>query len=214
MKPGEQTSGSIEIDGQTIGFLSYLPSAYTAKSEWPLLLFLHGAGERGDDIALVARHGPPKLAAGGQDFPFIIISPQQKKGVWWKAGPLLALLDHIQSQYRLDPDRIYVTGLSMGGFGTWGLLAEAPHRFAAAAPIAGGGKPALACDMQSVPVWAIHGAQDPVIPVDRSREMIAALRACGGGDVRYTEYPDAGHDSWTKTYADAALYNWLLSHRR
>ena len=117
------------------------------------------------------------------------------------------------ARYRVDEDRVYVTGLSMGGFGTWSLLALHPDRFAAAAPICGGGTPRLACRAGRLPIWVFHGADDPTVPLRRSEEMVDALAACGG-DVRFTVYPNTGHDSWTKTYDDPAFFDWLLEHRR
>jgi predicted peptidase len=195
-------------------YLLALPDGYeTSDADWPLLLFLHGAGERGDSLGLVKRHGPPKLIARGERLPFIVVSPQQAAGGWWDPYLLRGLLDEITASYRVDEDRLYVTGLSMGGFGTWALIALDPDRFAAAAPICGGGTPRLMCGVGRLPVWAFHGADDPVVPLRRSGEMVEALEACGG-DVRFTVYPDTGHDSWTETYADSGLYDWLLSHRR
>src|SRR6185312_8308672 len=124
----------------TLKYLIYQPADYDKQDKWPLLLFLHGAGERGDDLELVKKHGPPKLAAEGKDFPFIVVSPQCPKDRWWEPIELVALLDDIGSKYKVDADRIYVTGLSMGGFGTWRLAFYAPDRFAAIAPICGGGE--------------------------------------------------------------------------
>ena len=198
----------------SLRYLLALPEGYGASDEaWPLVLFLHGSGERGDSLALVAAHGPPRLVREGQRFPFVLVSPQAAEGAWWDAQTLGALLDDLQARYRIDPDRVYVTGLSMGGFGTWDLLETFPDRFAAAVPVCGGGTPGRICAARSVPVWAFHGALDPVVPLLRSQEMTERLEACGG-DVRLTVYPDAGHDSWTATYADPTVYEWLLSHRR
>ena len=195
-------------------YLLYLPKEYEEGDEaWPLLLFLHGAGERGDSLGLVKRHGPPKLIAQGQDLPFIVVSPQERPDSWWNPYDLDALLDDVIARYRVDEDRVYVTGLSMGGFGTWGLIALNPDRFAAAAPICGGGTPRLMCRAGRLPVWAFHGAEDPTVPLRRSEEMVDALAACGG-DVRLTIYPGVGHDSWTRTYANPEFYDWLLAHRR
>ncbi len=124
---------------------------------------------------------------------------------------LVALLDEVSATYAIDDDRLYVTGLSMGGYGTWGLAARQPNRFAAIAPICGGGDPTKAASFAHVPVWAFHGGKDSVVPVRRTQEMIEALRATGA-EARLTIYPDADHDSWTETYANPKLYEWLLSH--
>lgn len=195
-------------------YLLYLPAGYDEnEGDWPLLLFLHGAGERGDSLDLAKAHGPPRLVEAGQDLPFIVVSPQAPRDTWWGTDVLNALLDEVVGNHRVDEDRVYVTGLSMGGFGTWALAAAYPQRFAAIAPVCGGGEPVLACNARNVPTWAFHGALDEVVPLARSEEMVRALEACGG-DVRLTVYPEAGHDSWTETYANPGLYEWLLQHRR
>ncbi len=177
------------------------------------MLFLHGAGERGDDLELVKKHGPPKLIEAGQDFPFIVVSPQAPAEQWWSTVFLDALLQEITATYRVDMDRVYATGLSMGGFGTWDLAMTFPDRFAAIAPICGGGNAYSVCVIKDLPIWNFHGAKDPVVPLARSQEMVDALQRCSG-DVRFTIYPDAGHDAWTETYDNPALYEWLLAHRR
>jgi hypothetical protein len=123
---------------------------------------------------------------------------------------LAALLEEIEQHYAVDPARIYVTGMSMGGFGTWAFATTYPDRCAAIAPICGGGNPARVGAIRHLPVWAFHGAQDPIVPLRRSAEMVTALRQCGG-DVRFTVYPDAGHDAWTETYANPELYAWFLT---
>ena len=198
----------------TVDYLLYLPEGYAEREEkWPLLLFLHGAGERGDDLTLVKQHGPAKLIAQGRSFPFIVVTPQVPAGERWKPHVLTSLLDEIVASHRVDEDRIYVTGLSMGGFGTWELIQSEHDRFAAAAPVCGGGAPYLICTVGRLPVWAFHGGDDNVVPLQRSEEMVEALAACGG-DVQLPVYPDTGHDSWTPTYDDPAFYDWLLAHRR
>lgn len=196
-------------------YLLHLPAGYEKDpaKKWPLMLFLHGAGERGDDLKRVKIHGPIKYIQKGGDFPFILVSPQCPAGQWWEPAPLLALLDDIQAKYRVDPDRVYVTGLSMGGYGTWDLAIRNPGRFAAIAPICGGGRPFLARQLKDLPVWVFHGDSDPVVPVERSDEMVEALKRAGG-NVRYTRYPGVNHDSWTATYANPELYAWFLSHKR
>ena len=201
----------------SLRYLLYLPKGYGEKKEqkWPLILFLHGAGERGDDLEVVKKHGPPKLIEQGKEFPFIIVSPQCPIQTWWTEvlDPLVALLDDVQSRYAVDPDRVYVTGLSMGGFGTWALACRHPERFAAIAPICGGGDWFLAERLKNVPVWVFHGAKDPVVPLRESTDMVEALKRVGG-NVQLTVYPEAQHDSWTETYNNPKLYEWFLSHRR
>jgi len=197
----------------TMNYLLYLPKDYDQKPSWPLLLFLHGMGERGDNLDLVKKHGPPKLIAEGKEFPFIVLSPQCAMGHWWETFELKVLLDEIVQKYKVDQDRIYLTGLSMGGFGTWSLAAYQPNRFAALAPICGGGEPQLARWLKHIPVWAFHGAKDPLVPVERSKQMVEALEK-NGGIAKLTIYSDAGHDSWTEAYADPQLYEWLLQQKR
>jgi len=196
-------------------YLLYLPQGYgEGNKKWPLAMFLHGAGERGDDLELVKKHGPPKMVSQGKDFEFVIISPQCPEGVWWseKAETLIALLDEIETRYDVDKDRVYLTGLSMGGFGSWTLGCYYPERFAAVAPICGGFEPYLAEKMKDVPVWAFHGAKDDVVPLRRSSEMVEGLKKAGG-DAKLTVYPEADHDSWTQTYNNPELYEWFLKHR-
>lgn len=202
-------------------YLLYLPKDFAAASgkRWPLMLFLHGAGERGDDLALVAKHGPLKFAQQGTNFPFIIVAPQCPKGQHWDNDVLMALLDRVLKQHPVDESRIYLTGLSMGGFGTWSLGAAHPEKFAAIAPVCGGGnfieihlapRPAL----KSLGVWAFHGVQDPVVPVAESERMIAQLKKIGCDDAQLTLYPEAKHDAWTETYTNPKFYEWLLAHHR
>ena len=159
------------------------------------------------------KHGPPKLISDGKDFPFIVVSPQCPKDVWWEPIELTALLDHMIKTHKIDEDRIYVTGLSMGGFGTWRLAAFIPDRFAAIAPICGGGEPYWARRFAHLPTWAFHGAKDEAVPLERSQEMIDAMKA-KGGEPKLTVYPEAGHDSWTETYNNPVFYEWLLAQKR
>lgn len=212
-QPLGQHPHRIEIR-KTLDYLLYLPDNYNdSKEEWPLMLFLHGAGERGSVIDSVKKHGPPKLVDQIPNMPFIIVSPQCPENEWWtsKVSELNDLLDYIIQTYRVDEMRIYCTGLSMGGFGTWAIATSYPQRFAAIAPICGGGDVQLICGIKDVPVWAFHGAKDKVVPIERTQELVDALKACGG-DVRFTIYPDAGHDSWTETYKNPDLYKWFLDH--
>jgi predicted peptidase len=205
-------------------YLLFLPSGYqqTGNQQWPLLLFLHGAGERGTNLAQVARHGPPRIVENRPDFPFIVVSPQCPPGQRWDSDVLLALLDQVQTNLRVDPRRVYLTGLSMGGYGTWNLGLSHPERFAAIAPICGGGDPLLLLlgdprkrkALQSLPVWAFHGAKDPVVRLEESERMVGALRRFGTENVKLTVYPDAQHDSWTETYDNPRLYEWFLEHQR
>lgn len=197
----------------TMKYLLYLPKDYDQKEAWPLMLFLHGAGERGDHLESVTKHGPPKLIAEGKHFPFIVVSPQCPKGRRWEPIELTALVDEMVQKHKADPDRIYVTGLSMGGFGTWALAAYTPNRFAAIVPICGGGEPITAKLFAYPPVWAFHGAKDTTVPLEQSEKMVEALKK-SGGNAKFTVYPKAGHDSWSETYANPQVYEWLLQQKR
>jgi predicted peptidase len=200
-----------------IDYLLYLPDNYEKKSgeKFPLVLFLHGAGERGNNLDLVKAHGPPKLVEQGKSFPFILASPQCPEDLWWDADELLHLVEDLEKNYRVDPARIYVTGLSMGGYGTWDLATKYPGKFAAIAPICGGGKAWLAArKLQHLPIWVFHGSKDQAVPFAESQEMVEALKKKGNTQIKFTVYPDAGHDSWTESYNNQDLYSWLLAHRK
>ena len=192
----------------------YLPKDYSPdrSTQWPLILFLHGAGERGDDIKLLKSTGLPNILET-TDIPFIVISPQCPKEAHWETDTLDKLLDTVERKYQVDKDRIYLTGISMGGFAVWNFSIKYPKRFAAIAPICGGGNPELAYKIKHLPVWAFHGAEDRVIPPDRSVKMVEALKTCGG-NVRFTLYPNTEHDCWTKTYNNPELYKWFLQHMK
>lgn len=200
-----------------LDYLLFLPKGYDKGSEqkWPLILFLHGAGERGDDLERVKVHGLPKIVEQKADFPFIVVSPQCPESSWWtdENEALNALLDEIIKEYAVDEDRIYLTGLSMGGFGTWSLATAYPERFAAIAPICGSGDPWRVAAIKNIPAWVFHGAKDEVVKPENSDKMVNALKRVGA-DVQYTLYPDAGHDSWTETYNNPKLYQWFLKHKR
>jgi predicted peptidase len=158
----------------------------------------------------------------GQAFPFIIVSPQCPAGQQWDNDVLLALLDDIEKHYRVDTSRVYLTGLSMGGYGTWSLGLKYPERFAAIVPICGGGDPLAfrltdpkkAEAIKSLGIRAFHGAKDPTVPVAESERMVDALKKIGCKEVELTIYPDAQHDSWTETYNNPKVFEWLLAHQR
>ena len=216
--PGSQSPVKFEkqiVKTLKADYLLYLPKDYgkEAGKKWPLMFFLHGSGESGDDIEKVKAHGPPKLIAAGKEFPFIVVSPQSPGG-GWNVEVLNGLLDDILKTYTVDTDRIYLTGLSMGGYGTWAWALDSPKRFAAIAPICGGGTPRRARALKEMPIWVFHGAKDPTVPVKESEAMVEALKSAGASEVKFTVYPDAGHDAWTATYDNPELYEWLLKHSR
>ena len=206
-------------------YLFYLPQDYQSKKgrpRWPLLLFLHGSGERGTHIQRVAIHGPLKLVRQGKEFPFIIVAPQCPDGQHWENEPLLKLLDYVTGQYAVDSNRVYLTGLSMGGYGTWRLGLAHPEKFAALVPVCGGanlidlilGAGDKGAALKDLPVWAFHGAKDAAVPLEESERMVKALKKVGAKEVKLTVYPEANHDSWTETYNNPELYEWLLSKSR
>lgn len=179
----------------------------------PMIVFLHGAGERGTDIEKVKVHGPPKLVETKKDFPFIVLSPQCLEGDRWNAHALAALVDEVAAKHPVDKDRIYLTGLSMGGYGTWDLAQAYPDKFAAIAPICGGNdiNAWMSAKIKHLPVWAFHGALDQVVPVGQTAMIVNALKSMEA-DVKFTVYPELGHDSWTVTYDNPRLYEWFLKY--
>lgn len=196
----------------TANYLLYLPADYTeSEKEFPLILFLHGIGERGTDIEKVKAHGIPKLISEGKEFPFIIVSPQCPDEMFWNTDALSALIDNIETHYRVDKKRIYVTGLSMGGNGTWSLALAESHRFAAIAPVCGWTHPVEFCKLAHLPIWMFHGAKDNVVPVNFSEQILQQSKACNG-NIKFTVYPEATHDAWTETYNNEELYKWFLEH--
>ena len=197
------------------GYLLFLPADYgKTKKDWPLILFLHGIGERGNDLNLVKTHGLPRIIDKQKDFPFIVVSPQCPDNSFWndEVDMLSNLLDEVCSEYDVDTDRIYLTGLSMGGFGTWALAAAQPERFAAIAPICGGGLFYMFLSIKDLPIWIFHGQKDDKVPVYESQRMYEIIKE-NGGNVKLTIYPEAEHDSWTQTYDNQELYDWFLEHR-
>ncbi|MEX2213528.1 MAG: PHB depolymerase family esterase [Phycisphaeraceae bacterium] len=199
----------------TLGYLLYLPNDYEAKKDAkvPLLLFLHGSGERGDNIEVLKKHGPPMLVDKGKDMPFIIVSPQCPKDQRWDSDVLKALIEDVSKSHRVDTDRLYCTGLSMGGFGTWALCTKYPQLFAAAVPICGGGNPQTVKAMKGVPTWVFHGDKDTAVKLEQSQSMVDALKEAGG-EVTFTIYENVGHDSWVRAYNSKELYEWLLKQKR
>jgi predicted peptidase len=208
-----------------VNYLLYLPDAYgkTAQRTWPLILFLHGRGERGEDLELLLKHPLPKTLERQRDFPFIVVSPQLPAEMHsWSAmiEPMRGLLDQIEAEYSVDPLRVSLTGISMGGAGAWEFALRHPKRFSALAPIAGyyeygsRGIPENICDLRDIPIWVFHGEIDTTVESFQSEVLADALKRCGG-NVRFTLYPDAEHaDTWNRAYEDPALFEWLLNQTR
>jgi len=198
-----------------VNYLLYLPDGYKTDTlkKWPLLMFLHGSGERGNDLEKVKVHGPAKLVEQGKKLPFIVVSPQAPQGEGWSPADLYNLLKDCKQKYRVDADRVYLTGLSMGGFGTWSLAMEHPEEFAAIVPICGGGDTANIWKLRNIAVWCFHGAKDKNVPLEADQKMMNALRPYNPS-IKFTIYPEAEHDSWTVTYNNDSLYQWLLSQKK
>ena len=220
-------------DGKTLPYRLLKPMNVDPKAKYPLVVFLHGAGERGDDNEAQLRHGVPQFLKpeDRKDFPCFLIAPQcpaEQKwvDVDWGAAThtqpkepsepmrlVLGLIDQTMKDYPIDAKRVYATGLSMGGYGTWDLIARRPDLFAAAVPICGGADETTAPKIAKLPIWVFHGAKDAAGEGGRSRNMIEALKKAGG-EPKYTEYPDVGHDSWAPAYKDADMMKWLFSQKR
>jgi predicted peptidase len=213
-----------------LNFLLYLPDQYGADADkkWPLLLFLHGSGERGDDLDALKVGGLVEYLKVESDFPFIVVSPQLAgKEVSWSEDDtvesLFTLIEEIQTLYAVDPTRIYLAGFSLGGAGVWEIGLRHPHRFAALMPVSGYydsssyGKsrevPDHLCDLKETPIWAFHSAEDPVIPLKAQQLLVDALKACDG-DVQMTVYPGSRHDITDEVFANPELYDWLMSRQR
>lgn len=216
MPQREQTFEKTITKQARLNYLLYLPPEYDSQESWPLIMFLHGRGERGSNLKLVRQHGPPKRIAEGDDFPFIVVSPQCPAGSYWteELDALAALLDDVIASHKVDTRRVYLTGMSMGGRGTWFLAGRYPERFAAIAPVCGAGLNWIAVErLRNMPVWVFHGDADTVVPTYESENMVGWLRDVGN-EARLTLYPGIGHDSWTQAYNTPELYEWFLSHSR
>lgn len=200
----------------SLPYLLYLPDDHADRSDWPLVVFLHGSGERGDDPELLRKHGLPRVLHDGIALPAVVLSPQcPENHIWPQHHPaLMALVDDVVTRYRVDPDRVVLTGLSMGGAGVASLAAEHPERFAALAPVCGPGTAFMVTpDVARLPMWVFHGDADDVVPVDDSLALVEKVRALGGYP-RLTVYAGVGHDAWDRAYGDPELQAWLVGQRR
>jgi predicted peptidase len=228
---------AVEVDGVTYKYQVFVPKNWTPDEKWPVILFLHGAGKRGADGTRQTEEGLPELLQQTPDFPAVVVMPQCRRRTWWGEPAMEAqtfgALEQSMKELNGDPERIYLTGLSMGGFGTWAFGYKYPEKFAALVPVCGGVKdrrfPApnwhplaaapenpyqeTAEKIAHIPVWVFHGDSDRSVPVSESRKLTQALQAAGG-NVRYTEYPGVGHRSWDRAYNDKELFPWLLSQRK
>lgn len=224
----------VRVGSERYRYQVYVPANWTPRRKWPVVLFLHGAGERGRDGLLQTEVGlGSAIRRNANRFPCVVVFPQCREGVWWsdpdmEAQAMRALEQSIR-EFNGDRSRIYLTGLSMGGYAVWRFAAKYPGKFAALVPICGGIRPpagihvpgldqpdnpyeSVARQVGRTPVWIFHGSEDPVVPVSESRRMVAALKSLGG-DVRYTEYEGVGHNSWDRAYSEPELMPWMLSKR-
>jgi len=222
--PGQHAYSSV-VDHVRVSYLLYAPAGYsTGTKRWPLIVFLHGSGERGTDPNALVAQPLPKTLASTTSFPAVVFSPQLPPPyAWWSefTRPVDGLVSRLEARYRIDPRRVYLTGLSLGGFGTWSYGLQHPHRFAALVPIAGGyiqgsrSVPSTICALRAVPIWAFHGADDTTVYPYQSEVLVQALRRCGSRVVRFTLYPGVDHlGSWPRAYGDPALWRWLFAQRR
>lgn len=220
-------------DGTEVRYRYAAPAETEEGKKYPLVLFLHGAGERGDDNRSQLKHGAKAILRNSEKLgePVFLIAPQCPGGKWWAAptedrtrlagakGPnplldaVLELVEKTAANEAVDPQRIYISGLSMGGFGTWAALARKPGTFAAAIPVCGGGDPGTVGSFKDLPIRIFHGADDEVVPPESSRLMSEALGKAGSG-AELTLYPGVGHDSWTRTYADEEVIRWLFAQTK
>jgi predicted peptidase len=218
VKPGFHKKTFKNADGTTSPYVVFIPHGYDGKKEFPVILFLHGAGEtKGGTKEPVEVGIGPAIKKREKTFPFIVVIPQSEKRTWQASSDdgkrAIAILDETMKTYKVDAKRQYLSGLSMGGFGTWSAAAAYPDRWAAIVPICGGGNPKDAAKIKDIPTWVFHGDADTAVPVKRSQDMVAALREAGG-KPKYTEYPKVGHNSWDMAYGDKELFSWLLEQKK
>ncbi len=214
--PGSQTAHKFN-SSVDLNYLLYLPEDYDPhrKEGYPTILFLHGAGERGDSVQALTMWGPPKIAKE-KGLPFIVISPQCPKGHWWTSMmySVKELLDHSIKTYNIDTTRIYLTGLSMGGYGTFEFSLLYPEYFAAVAPMCGGGTPSMVNFVKSYPpIWVFHGDKDKIVPLESSQIMVDAMKKAGF-DVKFTIYKNEDHYMFRKAYRESGLFDWFLEHHK
>jgi predicted peptidase len=195
-----------------------LPEGYAADEakKWPLLVFLHGAGERGEDLNLLKKHGPPKLIAAGKRFEAIVVSPQVPTGEFWNPHGVKALVDEVRKTHRVDDTRIYLTGISMGGFGTFDTIVAYPDVFAAAVPICGGAGINVVKfgPIKDMPIWMFHGDKDTSVPVEFTEMAVRWFERNKAPNVKVTIYPGVAHDSWTQTYDNPEVWKWLFEQQK
>ncbi|MBL8147013.1 MAG: prolyl oligopeptidase family serine peptidase [Anaerolineae bacterium] len=210
-----EMTGSYHAESLVLPYLLYLPPE-SPTTRLPLIVTLHDADGRGSDPSMLRHEGLPRRLSEGESLPFAVLAPQLADGLWWATipmSPLEALIDQIVTTHNLDPERVYVLGHGMGGYGAWALALAFPGRFAALVTMGSGGDSEHAALLKDLPAWVIHGGKDPVVLPREAERLVDALQSCGA-PVKYTRFDQAGHDVWTRSYASPALYNWLLKHAR
>lgn len=232
---------SVEVGGSSRPFSVWVPPGYNGENQWPAILFLHGAGERGDEGLMSTQVGLGyAIRRQPERWPAIIVFPQSPRERQWAGDAekiALAALAQVEKEFRVDPDRVYLTGLSMGGAGTWSIANQFPEKFAAVAPICGWVVPmadrpeyhrdlrvskidpqapydSVARRLREVPIWIWHGSEDRSVPVEESRRMADALASAGAREARYDELEGVGHNSWDAAYLESELAEWMLGHSR
>lgn len=202
-------------DEAGLNYLVYLPADYGKDKAklWPLVVFLHGSGERGSDVQVVRKTGLTQTLEQRGSVPYVMIAPQCPANTSWNVGVLDKFLDQALNDYQVDKKRVILTGLSMGGFGTWNWAVERPERFAGLIPICGGGKPDKAVALKGMPIWAFHGDADTAVKFATGQAMVDAAKAAGA-DIKFTVYPGVGHNSWGKAYAEPELEAWILARKK
>lgn len=204
------------INRENLAYYLYFPEDYESEEEklFPLLLFLHGGGESGGELTMLKSNGPPKLIAQGKEFPFLILAPQNPHSRrWWNTRAVKQLLDTVVRNHRVDPNRLYLTGLSRGGGAAWEMAVQYPDTFAAMAVVCGMAPlPYASWINKAMAMWVFHGTNDESIPFTESAEMVKKLRSMGY-NVSFTRYEGVGHNAWEKAYADDALYRWFTEHK-
>lgn len=211
IEAGRQTAHS----DSSLKYLLYLPSDYAKQKQWPLIVYLHGGSLRGDDLEMLKRYGLAALLDKQVSIPFVVASPQCPLGKAWvdEEEAVLQLIDHVSRTYGVDPDRIYLTGHSLGGRGTWFLASRHPEKFAAIVPLADGPSDlAWVTPLKQVPVWTFHGTKDDLAPFERTEQFVNALKSAGG-QVKFTPLPDRDHFI-LDMYENKEIYDWLLQHKR
>lgn len=201
--------------GEGLDYLVYLPADYArdAARRWPLVVFLHGIGERGENVQQVRRVGLTRRVESRGGAPYILVAPQCPPGRAWEPKPLGRMLDQVLSEHRADARQVILTGLSWGGMGTWRWGVDQPERFAALVPICGGAAASGVGALKGMPIWAFHGDADTVVPLEGHRRVVEAAKQAGA-QVRFTVYNGVGHNSWDRAYADPSLEEWMLAQRK